>query len=110
MSSKVTATCYGSPPWLQALAIRMVASPVEDLEYEFIDGEEELYSDVNSARTAITNTVLSPPDVVGVGTVAALWRLGADDEWALVGSCDLVKLARHATEVMRWWEAPCLHR
>jgi hypothetical protein len=67
MSSKVTATCYGSPPWLQALAIRMVASPVEDLEYEFIDGEEELYSDVNSARTAFTNTVLSPPDVVGVG-------------------------------------------
>jgi hypothetical protein len=68
----------------------MVASPIEDLEYEFIDGEEELYSDVNSARTAFTNTVLSPPDVVGVGTVAALRRLGADDERVLVGSCDLV--------------------
>lgn len=65
----------------------------EDFDYEPIDGEDAFYHDVNAARTAFANAVLSRPD--GVATVA-LWTLGADDEWDLVGSCDLVKLARYA--------------
>ncbi len=65
----------------------------EDSDLEPLDGEDDFYSDMDAARAAFTNAVLSRPD--GVATVA-IWTLGADDEWTLVGSCDLVKLARYA--------------
>jgi hypothetical protein len=65
----------------------------ENFDYNHIDGEEAMYGDGAVARVAFTDAVLSPPD--GAATVA-LWTRGGDDEWMLVGSCDLLRLAQSA--------------
>lgn len=64
-----------------------------DATYEYLDGEDAFYRDLDDAIAAFTTVLQSQP--FSVGTVA-LWTVGADDEWDCVASCDLARLARTA--------------